>query len=349
LVGIVGYGAYVPRYRIKVEDIAAVWGKEADRIKAGLLVEEKSVPALDEDTATISVEAARNALRMTDKVDPQEIGAIYVGSESHPYAVKPTATIVAEAIAATPSLTAADTEFACKAGTAGIQACMGLVKAGYVKYGLAIGSDTAQGQPADALEYTAAAGGAAFIIGNDNLVAEIEDTYSFTQDVPDFWRREGASYPSHGGRFTGVPGYFTHVLGAAKGMMSKLDTKPSDYKYAVFHMPNGKFPLRASKALGFAEEQVIPGLVVTKIGNTYSGSSLLGLAAVLDIASPGDRILATSYGSGAGADSFSITVTPSIVQKRGRTPPVSYYLNRKKYVGYAVYAKLRGKLRGFAE
>ncbi len=349
LVGIVGYGAYVPKYRIRVEEIASVWGMEANRIKDGLLVDEKSVPSLDEDTTTISVEAARNALRMAGEVDPHEIGAIYVGSESHPYAVKPTATMVAEAIDATPSLTAADVEFACKAGTAGVQACMGLVKAGYMKYGLAIGADTAQGQPADALEYTASAGGAAYIIGNSNVVAEIEDSYSFTQDVPDFWRREGADYPSHGGRFTGAPGYFAHVLGAARGMMNKLGTKPSDYKYAVFHMPNGKFPLSAAQTLGFSKEQVIPGLIVTKIGNTYSGSSMLGAAAVLDIASPGDRILLTSYGSGAGSDSFSLTVTDAIVEKRGRSPPVSYYINRKKYIGYAIYAKLRGKLRGFGE
>lgn len=349
MVGIVGYGAYVPRYRIKVEEIAGVWGMEASRIKDSLLVEEKSVPSLDEDTTTISVEAARNALNMASEVDPHEIGAIYIGSESHPYAVKPTATMVAEAIAATPSLTAADMEFACKAGTAAIQACMGLVKAGYIKYGLAIGADTAQGQPADALEYTASAGGAAYIIGNSNVVAEIEDTYSFTQDVPDFWRREGADYPSHGGRFTGAPGYFAHVLGAARGMMNKLGTKPSDYKYAVFHMPNGKFPLTAAQTLGFMKEQLMPGMVVTKIGNTYSGSSLLGTAATLDIANPGDRILVTSYGSGAGSDCFSLTVTDAIVEKRGRSPPVSYYVNRKKYIGYAIYAKLRGKLRGFGE
>jgi hydroxymethylglutaryl-CoA synthase len=58
------------------------------------------------------VEAARNALKMAD-IDPTDIGAIYVGSESHPYAVKPTATIVAEAIEATPVMTAADYEFAC--------------------------------------------------------------------------------------------------------------------------------------------------------------------------------------------------------------------------------------------
>jgi len=117
----------------------------------------KSVPDRDEDTATIAVEAARSALQRSGLAGV-DIGAIYVGSESHPYAVKPTATIVAEAIRATPELMAADYEFACKAGTAALQTCLGLVAADYIKYGMAIGADTAQGAPADALEYTAAAG-----------------------------------------------------------------------------------------------------------------------------------------------------------------------------------------------
>ena len=251
MVGIVGYGAYISRYRIKVEEIARIWGHDAEGIKRGLLVEEKSVPSLDEDTVTISVEAARNALKRAPEVNPKDIGALYVGSESHPYAVKPTATIVAEAIGATPVLTAADMEFACKAATAGIQACMGLVKAGYIKYGMAIGADTAQAEPADFLEYTAAAGGAAYIIGEDHILAEIEGTYSYTQDIPDFWRRDGSEYPKHGGRFTGDPGYFTQVVNCTRGLMQKLGTNPENYDYVVFHEPNGKFPLRAAKILGF--------------------------------------------------------------------------------------------------
>lgn len=190
--------------------------------KKGLLVYEKAVPSLDEDTATIAVEAARNALKRAE-IDPKDIGAVYVGSESHPYAVKPTATIVAEAIDATPDLTAADLEFACKAGTAGIQMCMGLVESGLIKYGLAIGADTAQGAPGDALEYTAAAGGAAYIIGKSNVIAEFNGTYSYTTDTPDFWRREGKPYPRHGGRFTGEPAYFRHVINAAKGLMEKWE------------------------------------------------------------------------------------------------------------------------------
>lgn len=346
MVGIVGHGVYIPRWRIKVEEIARMWGHDVAGIRNSLLIEEKSVASLDEDTATISVEAARNALKRAPEVNPQSIGALYVGSESHPYVVKPTATIVAEAIGATPSLMAADTEFACKAATAGIQACMGLVKAGYIRYGMAVGADTAQAQPADALEYTASAGGAAYIIGNDDYLAEIEGTYSYTRDVPDFWRRDGSEFPQHGGRFTGEPGYFAHVIGCTKGLMERMGTKPDDYAYVVFHQPNGKFPLRAAQALGFSTEKVAPSLVVSQIGNTYSGSSLIGLAAVLDQAKVGDRILVTSYGSGAGSDSLSLVVTDGIEAKRALAPSVDYYVNRKEYIDYAIYSKFRGQLKG---
>jgi len=343
-VGIVSYGVYVPRWRIKVEEIARVWNADPEDYKQGLLIDEKSVPSPDEDTATISVEAARNSFKRAGKIKPQEVGALYVGSESHPYAVKPTASIVAEAVGITPSLTAVDMEFACKAATAGIQACMGLVKAGYIKYGMSIGADTAQSEPGDALEFTASAGGAAYIIGGEGLLAEIEDTYSFTQDVPDFWRRDGERYPKHAGRFTGEPGYFDHVISCSKGLMSKTGTTPEDYDYVVFHEPNGKFPLRAAKVLGFPKEKALPGLIVSKIGNTYSGSSLLGLAAVLDVANAEDRILLTSYGSGAGSDSFRIRVTEGIVEKRPLAPSVEYYVNRKSYIDYATYSRYERKL-----
>lgn len=341
-VGIIGYGVYIPRYRIRVEEIAKVWGEDPESIKHGLLVEEKSVPAPDEDTATISVEAARNALKQAN-VDPQEIGAIYVGSESHPYAVKPTATIVAEAVEATPSLTAADYEFACKAGTVGIQACMGAVEAGMIKYGMAIGADTAQGAPGDPLEYATAAGGGAFIMGKNGseTLAAIEGTHSYTTDTPDFWRRDMRHYPRHGGRFTGRPAYFKHVLSAANGLLRQLQVTPQDFTHVVFHQPNGKFPLHVAKELGFSKEQVMLGLLAPKIGNTYSGSTMIGLAAALDQAKPGDRILAVSFGSGAGSDAFSIVVKDAIEEKRDAAPKVLDYVNRKVYIDYATYAKFK--------
>src|SRR5688572_12743540 len=92
--GLVGYGAYIPRYRLAAEDVSRVWrgGQDADTLPVSF----KSVPGPDEDTVTMAVEAARNALARA-AVSPSHIRAVWVGSESHPYAVKPTGTIVAQA------------------------------------------------------------------------------------------------------------------------------------------------------------------------------------------------------------------------------------------------------------
>jgi hydroxymethylglutaryl-CoA synthase len=344
MTGIVGYGAYVPKYRITVEEIAGVWGSDGRRVGKGLNVVEKSVPAFDEDVVTISVEAARRAV-FNANVSPDDIEAIYVGSESHPYAVKPTATIVAQAIEATPDLTASDFEFACKAGTAAMQTCMGLSKSGMIKYGMAIGADTSQGRPGDALEYTASAGGAAYVIGEEDTIANIIDTYSFTTDTPDFWRREGQDFPRHGSRFTGEPAYFRHVTNAAAKIMERNGLLPGDFDYAVFHQPNGKFPLQVGKMLGFKREQLNQGLLTPIIGNTYSGATPLGLSSVLDIAMPGERILAVSYGSGAGSDAFIMEVTERIVDKRN-AEPIRGRLEDKVYLDYAKYAKYKNKIKG---
>ncbi len=342
-VGIIGYGAYVPHWRIKSANIARIWGSDPERLKG--LLEEKSVPGPDEDAATMAVEASLRALAVAG-INPLLIGAVYVGSESHPYVVKPTASIVAEAIGATPEMTAADLEFACKAGTAGIQMCMGLAESRRIKYGLAIGSDTAQGRPGDELEYTAAAGAGAYIIGMENVIAEIEETYSFTTDTPDFWRREGEDFPRHGGRFTGEPAYFKHVLSATNGLLKKTGRKVGDFDYFVFHQPNSKFPLAAARMLGVPAEKVMPGLLVPMIGNTYSAATLIGLARVLDIAKPGDRIMVTSFGSGAGSDSFSILVTNKILRARKKAISVDETLKNRRYLDYAEYIKFRRKIKG---
>jgi hydroxymethylglutaryl-CoA synthase len=345
MAGIVSYGSYIPVYRIKTAEIARVWGEDTDRIEKGLGIIEKAVGGVDEDTATIAVEAARNAVRMSG-IDPKRLGALYVGSESHPYAVKPTGTMVAEAIGATPNLTSADLEFACKAGTAGLQIVLAMVGAKMIEYGMAIGSDTAQGRPGDALEYSAASGGAAFIAGQDSeSVATVEGTFSFTTDTPDFWRRQQADYPTHGGRFTGKPAYFKHVISATQGLLQKMGTRLTDYDYVVFHQPNGKFPLEAAKKLGIPPEKLKTGLLTPIVGNTYSGASPLGLTAVLDEAKPGAKILMTSFGSGAGSDSFSMTVTDRIEASRGKVPTTREYIANKRYIDYATYIKYRRKIK----
>src|SRR3989344_6085247 len=289
--GIIGYGLYIPKYRIETAEIAKMWQKDPMEIFTGLKVRQKSIHGIDEDTVTISIEAGKRAISMAG-IKASVLQAVYIGSESHPYAVNPTSTTVAEYLGVGNDYFAADLEFACKAGTAGMQVLVGLLSAGEIDYGLVIGADAAQGKPHDALEYTAASAGAAYILGKKKaeIIADILCMSSFSSDTPDFWRREGQRYPSHFGRFTGEPAYFAHVVAEGKKLLSQSKLTAKDFDYCVFHMPNGKFPRVAGKKLGFTPEQLAPSLTVDSIGNPYSASSLVGLGAVLDIAKPNQKI-----------------------------------------------------------
>lgn len=337
--GIISYGTYIPKNRIRLSEISNTWNKEGVDIEKSLGLTEKSVAGIDEDAATLAAEAAYQALTV-GQINPTDIEAITIGSESHPYAVKPTSTIVGEILGCGNNYLAADLEFACKAGTAGIQLVSGLIDSKRIKYGLVIGSDVAQARPADVLEYTAASAAGAIVLGNKNVIAEIVDFTSYSSNTPDFWRRDGQKYPSHGGRFTGGPAYFAHVMGASKKLLAKTKMKPSDFDYVVFHMPNSKFPRDAAKKLGFTPAQLAPGFTVEKIGNPYSAATFVGLAAVLDVAKPNQKIFVCSYGSGAGSDSFIYKTTPALTafQKRNKNT-VDTQVKNKRYIVYSEIAK----------
>ncbi len=340
-VGIVGYGGYVPRFRINAQEIDRVW-KGVNRKERYTT---KAVPGPDEDTTTIAIQAARNAMKMA-AVDPAQVGAVWFGTESKPYAVKPTSTIVADAIGALPQANAADWEFACKPGTEAMQAATAMVGSGMLQYAMCGGADTAQARPGDSLEYNTGSGGAAFVLGlAEESLAVLQGSVSYVTNTPDFFRRAGRSYPSHGQRFTGQPAYFHHVQSAVKQLFDELHVGPGDFTYAVFHQPNHQFPIRVAKQLGFQRKQVEPFVLSAKIGNTYSGAALLGLISALDMAESGDRILLASYGSGAGSDAFSFEVTDRLASTRNRGVPLRYYIERTKEIDYALYARYRKKLR----
>jgi hydroxymethylglutaryl-CoA synthase len=335
--GIVGYGVYTSKFRIKEGSL------------------ERSVPFIDEDSITAAVEAGKLAL-IHSGVDSSLVGKVYVGSESNPYAVKPIASKVAQVLKLgeededVQGVDAVDTEFACKAATSMFKDAASLVsypKMG-VQYAMVIGADNSQAAPRDSpggeLDFFVGFGGCAYIFGKRDVIAELEGWYSCTSDTPDFWRRDGEPYPMHGGRFTGDPAYFKHIRKAAKKLMERLSLQPSDINYFVAHQPNVQFPVRIARELGFKEEQYLPSLQVAKFGNTYSGSSPVGLAAVLDIAKPNERILIVSYGSGAGSDAYSFMTTGQIAEKRQRQKMTVRYQAENpflEYVDYTTYRRLK--------
>jgi hydroxymethylglutaryl-CoA synthase len=334
LPGIVGYGVYISRFRIKDGSI------------------ERAVPYIDEDSITAAVEAGKLAL-IHSGLDSSWVGKIYVGSESNPYAVKPIASKVAQVLQLgeqdgdLQAIDAIDTEFACKAASSMFKDACALVSypRSNINYAMVIGADNSQAAPRGCLggelDAFVGYGGAAYLFGKKDVIAEIEAWYSCTSDTPDFWRRDGEPYPMHGGRFTGDPAYNKHVRHAANKMMEKTNTKPQDFTYFVPHQPNPSFPVRIAKDLGFKEEQFMPAIQMQKFGNTYSGASLVGLAAILDIAKPDDKILVTSYGSGAGSDAYILHVTNQITEKRNRQKINIKSLAENQFIEYVDYSTYR--------
>lgn len=339
--GIVGYGGYSSRFRAK----------------EGMV--ERSVPFIDEDAITAAVEAGKMAL-IHSGVDHTLVGKVYVGSESNPYAVKPIASKVAQVLKlgeeceteGVQCVDAIDTEFACKAATSMFKDAASLVcyPDSEESYAMVIGTDNSQsaprGEPGGELDLFVGYGACAFIFGKCDVIAQFEGWSSITSDTPDFWRRDTQPYPSHGGRFTGEPAYFKHVTKAVKKLMERLKLQPSDVDYFVAHQPNAAFPTRVAKTLGFKEEQFMPGLQVARFGNTYSGCSLIGLAAVLDIAKPDERIVVGSYGSGAGSDAYSFITTSQLSDKRPRVTYTIGYQAQNKFIDYVDYATYRRLKRG---
>jgi hydroxymethylglutaryl-CoA synthase len=335
MVGIVSYGFYVPKYRIRTEEIANVWGKNPEDVKKSLLITEKAIAGVDEDSLTMAFESASSALSDV-KVDRSKIKVVLFGSETHPYAVNPASTILAEFLGIEKNYLAYDTEFACKAATGAIISAQALIKSGYSDYALITGSDKGMGKTHDTLEYTASSGSVSLLLGKDDLILEIIDFESFSSDTPDFWRREGIRYPSHGGRFSGKPSYFYHIEESSKSLLKKTGLKLEDFTYGVFHMPNGKFPVQVAKSLGFSFGQIKDSLTVNYLGNSYTASALMGLTAVLEKAKAGDLIFLCSYGSGAGSDSFVLKVTKNLDKRRKQFLKT---VENKQYINYPTYLR----------
>lgn len=340
MIGIVSYGFYIPRYRISTSDIAHVWGKDPADIEGSLRISQKSVAGIDEDSLTMGYESAVMCLHDAG-VNHSDIGSVLFGSETPPYSVNPTSTILAEFLGIKNDYLSYDMQFACKAGTGGIISTFGLIKSGEVNYGLVTASDKANAGVHDALEYTAGSGSVSVLLGKKDVILNIIDWSTFSSDTPDFWRREGIRYPSHGGRFTGKPSYFYHVRGSSRKLLEKTKLKPSDFAYAVFHMPNGKFPVEVGLSLGFTKDQIVQSLVIQQLGNSYTASALTGLVSVLDSVKPGEKIFFASYGSGAGSDAFVFEATPELIKRRRN---FKNFVKETKHVDYTTYLKFMGTI-----
>ena len=334
-VGISSYGVYIPKYRIKSDEYVKVWG-----YFAAARVKEKAVARFDEDSLTMAVEASINALENAG-LQPESLDALYFATTTPPYEEKLLSASLASSLGCRKDIALADYTNSTRDGVTALLSCMDFVRSGRGKWALAVASDNPISTPESDLEHGLGASATAFLVGSGDVIAEFEDACQVG------WESWGGRFRRYGKKHTVVLGItplerveYTGLLSyVIKRLMEKRNLKIKDVKYLVLHQIDGRMPYRIAASLGFNDEQIRDSMLVSLVGDTGVCSSLIGFVNVLDKAEPGDRILVASYGSGAGADAFTLIVSGN---KSGKSfPSISDYLESREYVDYATYLRWR--------
>ena len=329
---IISYGSYIPRYRIKKEEFIKTWGSFQAKIN------EKAVIGYDEDSLTMAIEASLNALQ-NSTLNSRDIGLISIGTSTPPYSVRSLASEIRMALGLPENITLLDFKESEKAGSTALNASLDMIL-NREKAGLIIGSDSPRARPNDELDHAYGAGAGALIIGNIKGIATMEAITSASIDfIADRYKRDGQTYVTD----LNIAGYQrnayqTTVTNACKELFDELGVKGEDYKYVLIQGHDTREILRATKLI---KKDQISYENLNNVGDAGAASIFLELINVLDAkAKPGDRILCVAYGSGLGADAFSILVNDKLNQSE-ESIPHSAYLNNKIYIEYPQYLKLR--------
>ena len=297
MAGIVSYGAYIPYYRLPRKVINTAWSRAGG---SG----EKAVAGFDEDPITMSVAAGLDCLKETA---PKTVGALYLATTSAPYKERQNSTIVATALDL--HREARNTDFAncLRVGTNALLSAADAVNAGALKSVLVTAADMRLGGAAGGDEQAFGDGAAALLLGNEKIAAEIEGSYTLSDDLVDYWRSHEDIYVrSWEERFGREVGYNKIPAEAATGVMKKLNLAPSDFTKVCFYGASTRVHGDLGRRMGFKPEQIQEPLLDT-VGNTGAALPLMILVAALEEAKAGDRILLVSWGNGSDAIVFKVT------------------------------------------
>ena len=227
MAGIVSYGTYVPTYRLPREVMAKEWGISS-------LGGERSVANFDEDSLTLAVNAAIDAL---GERDPQSLAGVFFASTTSPYREKQAAVTVATVLDANPEIRTMDFTDTLRAGTSALLTALDLVSPG--KSILVCSGDSRMGEPDSQQEQTYGDAGGAILVGTDNVLAELVGTYTISQEFLGTWRTEEQDYiRSFPGAFETKFGYNRFITAAVQGVLKKCNVAAKDITSAAIAAPS---------------------------------------------------------------------------------------------------------------
>jgi 3-hydroxy-3-methylglutaryl CoA synthase len=330
MTGIVSYGAYIPIYRLKRDEMARAWGR-------GSGGGERAVANFDEDSATMAVEAVIDCL--TD-IDRHEIDGLYFATTTPPYREKQSASLIAQATDLRRQLFTADFTSSLRSSTMALKAALDAVGSGSAKRVLVSTADSRLGQPQSSYEQDFGDGAAALLIGDESVICKVEASYSHADDILDTWRTENDIFTrTWEDRFILTEGYTRNIKEAISGIMQQCGLKPQDISKAVFYAPDARRHSETARSMKFDPKTQVQEPIFKTVGNTGAAFAPMMLVAALEEAKPGDRILFANYGD--GADAFILKVTKEITKLNSRRGIKGHLTSKIELTNYEKYIRFR--------
>ncbi len=330
MIGIVSYGAYIPFYRLSRAEIARAWGGAAE---SG----EKAVAGYDEDAITMAVDAAIDCL---GDIDRNKIDALYFASTSAPYVEKQSAALIACALDLRRDALTIDFAHSLRSGTIALALARDAISSGSADNILVIASDCRMGIPLSALEAVTGDGAAAFLIGKEDVAAELSGSYAVNDEFTGMWRKQNDTFVrSWEDRFVTSAGYEPVLQEAVQGLLDKYQLGPADFARAAFYAPTSRAYSAMAKTLKLDVKAQVTQPVYSTVGNTGAALALMTLARTLEEAKTGDKLLLANYGD--GADAFVLQVTDRIEEIRGKRAITGHLKSKMPLANYEKYLAFR--------
>jgi hydroxymethylglutaryl-CoA synthase len=335
-IGISGYGVYIPKFRIKREEYTKAWG-----LFSAAGVNEKSVMGFDEDVLTFAVKVSKRALESVP-VTPEKISRFALASTSAPYVEKLLSGTVLVSVGIPNTSFSSDHTTSTRAGTEALIAGFEHVRANPGGNALVAAADAPKASMWDSIEHQLGAGSAGFVLSNDNLIAELEGHTSYASEYfgERFKPRDDSLLHDINVKKFAEGSLITNTTKAGNALLKKLNRKPEEYQHVVIQQPDARVPATVSARMNFTDPQLAAGLISKVLGDLGAASVPVALAAALDAAKVGDKIMVISYGSGAGSDALSFKV----VGDRKAVPRFQAEVDRKEYIDYVKYLKIKGAI-----
>jgi len=334
MVGITGFGAYVPWNRLRRQTIFSALGW----FNAGNLAHARGAKAVaghDEDSLTMAVAAG---IACCGQRTRDGIGGLYLASTTPPYGLRSNAGIAAAALNLRTGVRTMDFTGSLRAGTGALLAACEAAEA-HGDQILVLAADCRLAKAGSVQEYLFGDAAAAFLVGKEGVIAAFEGFYSTARDFVDHRRLDTDLFDRMWEeRWIRDEGYLKLMPEAVSGLLAKYNLRLADFSRVIFPCPFSRARAAVTTALGMDAAQQAPDFL-DEVGDAGSAHPLLMLAGALEEARPGDRLLVIGFGN--GCDALVFRVTEEIRRTMGTKGAKSRFQRRRWLEPYEKYAGFR--------